>query len=277
MNIEIENDALKMVCNMTSYIRDMFDDNISICIMDTEKCIYYHPAKDLDLKMNVGDPFELEQGREVLEKGIIKKEIVPKSYFGVEFKTSCYPIKDLNNNIVGIIALSISLDKRNNLLEISDNLVNSMSQIGQGVTDINKGSQDLAEMDSKLVKEIEDAENHVKDSEEIVSIIKEIAAQTNLLGLNASIEAARAGEYGKGFSVVAKEIRKLSNSSKESVEKINTIIKDIIVSIDDISKNIVKTNNIAQQQSSSIEEITSSIEEINSTAKKLEGMARNVL
>lgn len=273
---EINNDILKLVCNMTQYIRDMFDDNISICIMDTKQCIYYHPAKDLDLKIKVGDPLELEAGKEVIRKGIIKKEIVPKKFFGVEFKTSCYPIKDLNNDIVGMISLSTSLDKRNTLSEMADNLASSTGQIDGGIENINKGAQNLAEMNLKLVGEIERAENKAKDSEEIVNIIQGIAAQTNLLGLNASIEAARAGEYGKGFSVVAKEIRTLSNSSKESVEKINSIIKEIGTAIKDINNNIVNTNNISQQQLASIEEISASIEEIDSTAKELKKIAHSI-
>ena len=175
-----------------------------------------------------------------------------------------------------MISLSTSLDKRNTLSEMADNLASSTGQIDGGIENINKGAQNLAEMNLKLVGEIERAENKAKDSEEIVNIIQGIAAQTNLLGLNASIEAARAGEYGKGFSVVAKEIRTLSNSSKESVEKINSIIKEIGTAIKDINNNIVNTNNISQQQLASIEEISASIEEIDITAKELKKIAHSI-
>ena len=61
-----------------------------------------------------------------------------------------------------------------------------------------------------------------------IDIISDIAAQTNLLSLNASIEAARAGEHGKGFAVVAEEVRKLADQSQEAVEEIATTIENLI-------------------------------------------------
>jgi methyl-accepting chemotaxis protein len=61
----------------------------------------------------------------------------------------------------------------------------------------------------------------------ITNLVSELANQTNLLALNAAVEAARAGEHGKGFGVVATEIRKLADQSKQSAERINTLVLDI--------------------------------------------------
>ena len=64
-----------------------------------------------------------------------------------------------------------------------------------------------------------------KEREQFVAIIADIAEQTNLLSLNASIEAARAGEAGRGFSVVAEEIRKLADGSRQAADEINKVVE----------------------------------------------------
>ena len=129
-------------------------------------------------------------------------------------------------------------------------------------------------MNTKLLQQTNNTTNKAKDTDQIVGIIQGISSQTNLLGLNASIEAARAGEYGKGFSVVAKEIRNLSNTSKQSINKIDTIIKEIsndIVSIDNGLDNI---NGVSQNQSAALEEISASLDTLNETISKLNTLSQ---
>ena len=274
-SIKIENETLNVVYKLIPYLNILFNNDVSIGLLDREKCLYYHPGKDLDLHISVGDKTTLPQVIEVINTGKEKVEVVPEHIFGVEFKSCVFPIRNNDNYIVGVIILSFSLSKHNSMNGLVESLVESISQISQGINEVTTGVQDLATMNADVFKQTTDANNRAKDSDQIVGIIQGIASQTNLLGLNASIEAARAGEYGKGFSVVAKEIRKLSNTSKESIDKIDTIIKDISASIESINENLSKTNEVSQNQSAALQQISASLEQLNSTSKLLKDLAEN--
>ena len=167
-------------------------------------------------------------------------------------------------------------DIKEQLKTLVNNLTESLSQISVGIREVNTGVQDLAMMNNKVLQETIEANNKAKDTDQIVGIIQGISSQTNLLGLNASIEAARAGEYGKGFSVVAKEIRKLSNTSKESIDKIDNIIKDISTSIQSINDNLDQTNAVSQNQSAALEQISASLEELNTTVSVLKDLSKQL-
>lgn len=111
-----------------------------------------------------------------------------------------------------------------NIAEITKNVV------VDGINEIDKLSEVTKEnvrATNNTIKDMEDLEKESRVITDIVSVINEIAAQTNLLSLNASIEAARAGDAGRGFSVVANEIRNLSNRSVEAAQEIEQIIKNI--------------------------------------------------
>ena len=88
----------------------------------------------------------------------------------------------------------------------------------------------------------------------IIESIREIAQQTNLLALNAAIEAARAGEAGKGFAVVADEINSLSSESSDATGKIDTILKDIIETVENTNKVIEKNNSVVNESNEYLED-----------------------
>ena len=110
---------------------------------------------------------------------------------------------------------------------------------------------------------------------QISKVVKGICDQSNLLGLNAAIEAARAGDAGRGFSVVADEIRKLATNSKENVSQIDAITKGIREAIDNLNNAFEGISDFADLQVGSIQQITEIVHDIGKNAQKLSTMAEN--
>jgi methyl-accepting chemotaxis protein len=150
-----------------------------------------------------------------------------------------------------------------------DDLEVAVSQINQGFEDLRSTSDSLNNVlgqFSQVQIKGQDLQNRANEVRNIVETVEKIAEQTNLLALNASIEASRAGEFGQGFTVVAMEIRKLAEGSKEAVQTINanleSFVKDIDGFVGDISnqfnvleKENVKLNQVAEENHSSVNSI----------------------
>ena len=170
----------------------------------------------------------------------------------------------------GVHSMTEELQKQTVAMQESqgriDDVVKASSNIAQVSTDTREGFQkgnedigkakEVSDMISESAKSTKDAMNTlVKKTEEamgILEVIQGISSQTNLLALNASIEAARAGVLGKGFSVIADEIRDLSESTKESTETISSLLTQLSSSEKDVGKDMSETIDNVEVQAQTI-------------------------
>jgi len=131
---------------------------------------------------------------------------------------------------------------------VVDSSVEAAKQAEQGTEAVRNAMgqmQSIAASVQTSAKAIELLNNRSQDIEQIVGVITGIAAQTNLLALNAAIEAARAGEHGKGFAVVADEVRKLAEQSEASTNQINDLVKSIQEdTVDSVSAMVKVTHEV---------------------------------
>ncbi len=122
-------------------------------------------------------------------------------------------------------------------------------------------------------KQIEGVRDKTTKIDEMVELIKSVADQTNLLALNASIEAARAGEAGRGFSVVAEEIKKLAESTKESVDFIQSSIDELRGQIGQAVKSMEGSQKVFEKGKARVEDATKAIDE---AVRGVEGIQGNM-
>ena len=129
-------------------------------------------------------------------------------------------------------------NKSNTLNEFVSELINSANQQSKNTLET---SESTGEITSSIANMVEEASEVGKQSEEIknvITVIGDIADQTNLLALNAAIEAARAGEHGRGFAVVADEVRKLAERTQKSLAEINISVNTLVQSISGIVQDL---------------------------------------
>lgn len=137
-----------------------------------------------------------------------------------------------------------------------------IEEISAAVEEISAGAQEIASTSTTMESISQTLENQLNDINKVLELIKNVAGQTNLLGLNAAIEAARAGEQGKGFAVVADEVRKLSTHSQESLKDINNVLAEIKKIILDITTGIRQNATTTGEQALALQQVTKSISEI---------------
>ena len=152
---------------------------------------------------------------------------------------------------------------------VAGTINDAVLRISTTMEELATSAHDVDENQKGLNEEIRNVNDISSKINEFTGLIRDIAKQTRLLGLNASIEAARAGTAGAGFAVVSEEIGKLADSSRETVDKIQEFTDRIGESVNETVAKGEATSKIVEQQSSSIAGVADELGDLSVTAAKL--------
>mgnify|MGYP006286331477 CR=1 FL=1 len=187
-------------------------------------------------------------------------------------------IEESNNNVQRLNQEIKQVD--HNAEEIAQGAEEVLSSIEKGNQTVNSSIENINDLSKETTQVANLIQNLGKMSEEIgdiVVLINDISNQTNLLALNAAIEAARAGEAGRGFSVVADEIRSLAEESAGATEKISKLIEKIQVGVNQAVNSMDENEELVEASVESIEDTSDVFKEIRSVSKNLGSSIDNVV
>ncbi|GAA7544493.1 methyl-accepting chemotaxis protein TlpB [Helicobacter pylori] len=240
---------------------------------------FSHGDKDLRVKIDVGDRNDeisqvgrginlfVENARLIMEeiKGIstLNKtsmdqlvQITQETQKSMkDSSTTLNSVKNKATDIASMMNISIEQSQglRKRLIETQGLVKESKDAIGDLFSQITES----AHTEEELSSQVEQLSRNADDVKSILDIINDIADQTNLLALNAAIEAARAGEHGRGFAVVADEVRNLAGRTQKSLAEINSTIMVIVQEINTVSSQM----NLNSQKMERLSDMSKSVQE----------------
>jgi len=261
---------LESFIEILPFLKILMQEDMDAIVTDTTKVLAYVPGERTRVPVVVGQELNPKQPtyQAIHQKKIVSK-VVPEEVYGIIFKSVVYPLTNSSGEIIGTVGIGRSMEKQSKIEESAKNLFASLKQTNLAVEEIAVGSQNLSQSIATIINLTKIADDKLRETDSILKLVKSISSQTNLLGLNAAIEAARAGESGRGFSIVASEIRELSKQASGSAQEISNELSNIKNAVTDIIEDIQGIGDITAGQASATEEATATLQEITSTFETL--------
>lgn len=238
--------------------------------------VKFVPAKTFD--MNVREGTGVAKGGSLgdcMNFGKPVQKTIPREAYGVPIKAIAFPIFD-DNKLVGGIATGMSMANQQALMEVAQTLAATSEEMSATTEELAATASHISSGFIEIENVGKNVAEEVNKTDDILRFVSDVAANSNLLGLNAAIEAARAGEHGRGFAVVAEEIRKMAVNSAESVKDIKAILGRIKADVDKLKAIVVENAAMADRQAAASQEIADSMQSLASSATEVEKVAQIV-
>ena len=251
-------DCCVMVCNLEGII------------------VKFVAAETFDMKVKEGSGVAKGGALdECISTGKPIQKIIPKEAYGVPIKTMAFPLYECNK-LIGGVATGTSIASKQALTDAAQTIAATSEEMTATTEELAATAAQLSEGLVKIEAIGDKVGTAVQKTDEILRFVSDVAANSNLLGLNAAIEAARAGEHGRGFAVVADEIRKMAVNSVDAVRDIKAILKNIQDDGKELKTTVQENSALAERQAAATEEIAASMQSLAASATEVEKVAQNL-
>ena len=260
-------DALIVI---TPFIAEIMQTDMGFAITDNEKFVVQTDGKTVKLNISPGDPVNPKSA--MAEAMRTKKPAVKNmdaSLYGIPVRIYGYPLLDENNHVMGSVGIARNIETWTGLNQSAEELSESSKEVENIINQFLEVASQLNNDSVLLQNKADDINQKFQETNQILESIKSISSQTRLIGLNAAIEAARIGDVGKGFGVVANEIRKLSGNSNDASIEIEKTLKELQKDLENITKEVTSINNTVIDQLEKAKEINLQVERFGEISKVL--------
>jgi len=268
--------VLEKLVDVADFFWELIGGQNLVLLVSTDKVLYARDGKLTRFNLSAGD--EVKPAwitARAMKSGQRMVDYVPveKSTFGFPYAAMAVPLRE-NGQIVGAFTVTSMLEKQVEIRGHAENLTLSSSQISGASQHISEMAMTLAGATSTLNSEMDNLTSNMGIVGTAIGLIQDVASQTHLLGLNAAIEAARAGEYGRGFSVVAQEIRQLAQTVNQNISQITSGLGMMSGGVENTVGKIAELNTVAQEQAAVTEEISATMQTLRENIAALEKMSK---
>ncbi len=267
-------DALIVI---TPWIAEMLHSDLGFAVTDREKFIIQKDGQTVKLNISPGDPVNPKSAMaEAMRTNAPSAKNMDASLYGLSVRIYGYPIVDEQRKVIGSVGIAKNIETWTGLNKSAEELIKSSNDVGSIINQFLEIAAQLNKDSEILQNKADLINNKFKKTNQILDSIKAISSQTRLIGLNAAIEAARIGEVGRGFGVVANEIRKLSGNSNDASKEIENTLNELQIDLQNITDEVTTINNTVIDQLEKAKEINAKISKFEDISKLLLKLANRL-